>query len=379
MTASPKLNRWQPSSPRLASGPVRLRTLMQTQRAATLAQFAAIPEDLFCRQAHSDFSPVGWHLGHIGYTESLWLLDTEADRQALKPFQNLARRFIADGGPKARRQVLPDRTRILDYLATIRQRTTQRLAITDFTDPKTQQRWFFLLQHESQHCETVTIVLAQLGHHAPQLTAQPTNTAIHTPAGGFWQGCDAPIALDNERSAHWVELDDYWIDSHPVSQGDYAKFIAAGGYTDRRWWCDAGWDWCQTAAITQPTYWQATPPDQPVCGVSWYEAAAYARFVGRRLPTEAEWEKAAQQHPLIRSSIGQVWEWTDSWFAAYPGFQPFPYPGYSASYFDQAHRVLRGGSWATADWTVRPSFRNWYHPWSRAIFAGFRTAADRVP
>jgi gamma-glutamyl hercynylcysteine S-oxide synthase len=357
----------------------QLATLMVTQRAATLAQFAAIPEAQFCRQAHPDFSPVGWHLGHIGYTESLWLLDTAADRPALQPWQTFAQQFIADGGPKAQRQVLPDRADILDYLATIRQHSLTRLTQTDFTQSATQQRWYFLLQHESQHCETVAIVSAQLGQRLPQFTDLPRpSTAIHIPAGGFWQGLDAPIALDNERRAHWVELDDYWIDRAPVRQRDYAKFIAAGGYTDRQWWCEAGWNWLQAAGVTQPTYWQTDQPDWPVCGVSWYEAAAYARFVGRRLPTEAEWEKAAQSPGAIQSSMGQVWEWTDSWFAAYPGFRAFPYPGYSSAYFDQAHRVLRGGSWATADWTVRSSFRNWYHPWTNVIFAGFRTATDRA-
>jgi ergothioneine biosynthesis protein EgtB len=301
------------------------------------------------------------------------------------------------------------------------------LAIADF---ESQSRlWHFLLQHESQHCETIALVLAALGQHpvypasaaAHQTPAVPT-AMIAIPAGGFWQGSNAATALDNERPAHWLELPEYWIDPTPVTCGQYQEFMAAGGYHDRAWWSESGWTWQQTAQITQPHYWrpELTASNHPVCGVSWYEADAYARFRGKRLPTEAEWEKAAQWHdqtsqdcgahpssranlshhdrptllsgtsavtafPSGRSptglwdSIGNVWEWTDSWFAPYPGFTPFPYGGYSASYFDQAHRVLRGGSWATRPWSIRPSFRNWYHPWSRVIFAGFRCAQDPPP
>ena len=123
-------------------------------------------------------------------------------------------------------------------------------------------------------------------------------------------------------------------------------------------------------ATEHPLYWNAdrSVDRSAVCGVSWYEADAYARFVGKRLPTESEWEKAA----LIQNMLGEVWQWTSTWFAPYPDFESYPYPGYSQTYFDQAHRVLKGGSWATFPWAMRNAFRNWYYPHVREIFSGFR-------
>jgi ergothioneine biosynthesis protein EgtB len=415
---------------------------MQRNRAMTLALFELIPDDIFSLQAHADFSPVGWHLGHIGYTESCWILAHLAGQPCNYPqYQQL---FAADGLPKHQRQQLPDRDTILAYLQDIRAQV--EVYLQDANIHQQSRWWHFLLQHESQHCETIAIVLALLGQVAvyPQQPATATadpSPMIQIPAGGFWQGMTGPMALDNEQPAHWVELPDYWIDATPVTCAQYQEFIAAGGYRNPQWWSSAGWRWQQQQAHQQPHYWPPEPAEShyPVCGVSWYEATAYARFVGKRLPTEAEWEKAARwngqqsqhfpwgetwQHALgphslfqgcdrqpseranlsgvnLRSGLagttpvtaypngrspyrlwdclGNVWEWTDSWFRGYPQFAAFPYAGYSQAYFDDQHRVLRGGSWATRPWSIRASFRNWYHPEARVIFAGFRCARDSAP
>ncbi|MEM0979076.1 MAG: SUMF1/EgtB/PvdO family nonheme iron enzyme [Cyanobacteria bacterium P01_H01_bin.58] len=238
------------------------------------------------------------------------------------------------------------------------------------------------------------------------------------PRGEFVMGNDDVDALDNEQPLHSVTLTDYWIDQTPVTVADYAAFVAAGGYHNSQWWHPKGWAWRQKHNITQPLYWRPETLWQktPVCGVSWYEADAYACFMGKRLPTEPEWERAArwqpQTHQLQRypwgeapltaqrgnfggtigqvtpvgsypagrspagcdDLLGNVWEWTNTWFEGYTDFTAYPYVGYSQTYFDQAHRVLRGGSWATRPWVLRPTFRNWYHPWMRQMFAGFRCA-----
>src|SRR5581483_11470082 len=160
---------------------------------------------------------------------------------------------------------------------------------------------------------------------------------------------------------HTVSVAEFLIDRYPVSNGDYLRFIDRNGYHTLQWWTPAGWEWRTKHGVEHPLYWRQARPgnwcevnlagtrplalDQPVICVSWYEADAYARFVGKRLPTEAEWEKAAREGRL--EDVGRVWEWTSSWFQPYPGFSAHPYDGYSLPYFDQQHCVLRGGSWAT--------------------------------
>jgi iron(II)-dependent oxidoreductase len=261
---------------------------------------------------------------------------------------------------------------------------------------------------------------------------------IKVEGGPFEMGSDGyPFAYDNERLAHTVELADFRIDAYPVTAGEYAEFIEAGGYRTRSLWSDQGWEWKETNHIYAPEYWSrsddshetrwrvremfedtAMRADHPVTGVSWYEADAYARFVGKRLPTEAEWEKAASWDPAadrkrrfswgdepgdqgnfgfrnwgttpVRTfakgasaygcldMTGNVWEWTASRFDAYPGFKAFPYPEYSAIWFDGDHRVMKGGSWATRLPLLRCSFRNFWRPQFRIAFSGFRCAADSL-
>ncbi|MEG4351816.1 ergothioneine biosynthesis protein EgtB [Microcoleus sp. LAD1_D5] len=408
------------------------RDLQQCRR-GTFKLFADIDYDTFCRQAHPDFSPVGWHLGHIAYTEDLWLLQRCAGLEPV--FPQYHKLFAADILPKKQRVFLPALPEVELYLDAVRKKVLDYLEVAPIDEQE--RLWRFIIQHESQHCETVAFVLQMqrkkeekrgneegrlisnsrlpIADYQLQITDSP---AIEIPGGEFYMGSDAAEALDNERSRHLCYLEAYSIDRYPVTCGQYGNFMESGGYQNPDWWSADGWKWLQGEAVSRPLYWSENPAfhNHPVCGVSWYEAEAYCNFIGKRLPSEAEWEKAASwdatnqtyriypwgeeppngslcnhgnniantspvdAFPKGASAIGcydmlgNVWEWTASTFDAYPGFESYPYRGYSQVYFDGEHRVLKGGSWATFPQALRSSFRNWYYPGVRQIIAGFRCA-----
>ncbi|MDJ0588798.1 MAG: SUMF1/EgtB/PvdO family nonheme iron enzyme [Pleurocapsa sp. MO_226.B13] len=402
---------------KLSSIPSRRQSIareLQRVRQNTLDLLSEVNDSFIYTQAHPDFSPIGWHLGHIAFTEAYWILERLANLSPSFPQDRQYHRlFAADGLPKKERQNLPQIEVIQDYLASVRIKVLEYLKSAPIEQQERLWRW--LIQHESQHGETMTLIWQlhrqRNNQHFSVDFSQLESSLdpeiklgemVEIPAGEFVMGSNSLEAQDNESPAHRVHLDTYWLDRHPVTCGQYYQFMAAGGYQKRQYWSDSGWQWLQEYPVAQPLYWSDSTDwvDHPVCGVSYFEAEAYANFVQKRLPTEAEWEKAAlgastkcnhdrlightspvNAYPDLskygcQDMLGNVWEWTASWFAGYREFASHPYPGYSEVYFDRQHRVLRGGSWATNRSSLRTSFRNWYYPQVRQILAGFRCARD---
>ena len=416
-------------------------------RARTLLLIAPLSDEELHAQHDPLMSPILWDLGHIAHFEELWLTrNLEGPIEVVEmpglyhPFEHARSARAALPLPGIR-----DCQQIMDE---IRGRVLARLATTDLDPGQPLLRdgyvYRMVLQHEYQHNETILQTLQlKLGKpyspaarfEVPTQGSRPAATPgamVRFDGGPVEIGTDdRSAAYDNERSRHEVELVPFWIDVTPVTNGEFTDFIAAGGYRDPAHWSEAGWEWMLQAGIGAPKYWERVDgewvtrsmdrtgpvdPLRPVCHVSYYEAEAFARFAGKRLPNELEWEAAASWDPATGSKrgfpwgeqspsqhlanidqltfgtapvgsypnnvspigcygmIGDVWEWTTSPLSPYPGYESFPYPEYSEAFFGPEYRVLRGGSWATRPGVIRNTFRNWDYPIRRQIFSGFRCA-----
>jgi iron(II)-dependent oxidoreductase len=407
----------------------------------------AVDDDDLVRQHSPLMSPLVWDLAHVGNQEELWLVRDVGRRDPVR--SDIDELYDAFKHGRASRPTLPllGPSEARTYVREVRDKVLDVLDTSDLEGrPLVQDAFAFgmVAQHEQQHDETM-LATHQLRAGAPVLHAEdppPARAALPTsevlvPAGGFTMGTSTePWALDNERPAHASYTGAFFIDTAPVTYGQYLRFVAAGGYQQKRWWSPTGWKHVQEAGLEAPAFltrdgdrwWrrrfgrvEPVHEDEPVTHVCFHEAEAYASWAGKRLPTEAEWEKAArwdpstdrsrrypwgdedpspehanlgQRHlraapvgaypagasPLgVHQLIGDVWEWTSSDFAPYPGFSVFPYPEYSAVFFGPDYKVLRGGSFGTDAVACRGSFRNWDFPARRQIFAGFRCARDPRP
>ncbi len=363
---------------------VALAADLATVRRRTLELVSHLSTADLERQIDPILSPLVWDLGHIAAYEDLWLVHRHAGRELLRA--DLAALYDAFETPRAVRGDLAilGHADSLRYLDDVRERTLEAID-THGADPVLHE---LVLRHELQHTETMrqAMEVAGLlpdGEPAPVNlcgdAADPTGGWVHVPAGSFLMGSgDNHFAYDNERPARRVDVPAFRIARRPVTCASWRTFAEGGGYVRREWWSDEGWAWKEDQDINGDRSTADGAPHAPVCHVSWFEADAFARSLGARLPTESEWERAAtwDQEPAALRHIGLVWEWTSTQFDGYPGFVAHPYPEYSEVFFARGHRVLRGGSWAAHPRVATRSFRNWDLPERSQIFSGIRLAAD---
>lgn len=357
-------------------------------RRATLALAESLPDGELEVPRLATVNPPLWELGHVAWFQERWVLRHAAGQAPLRADGDAL--YDSSAVPHATRWTLPlpDREGTLAYLREVEARA-QALLARGAADP-----YFVRLSvfHEDMHLEALAFARQTLGRSAPALPPAPAPGAageagdVEFPGGPFLLGSapSEPFVFDNEKWAHPVALAPYAIARAPVTQAAFAAFVDDGGYARRALWSEEGWRWREAARAEAPVYWarrgggwarrtfdrwEPLAPDRPVAHICAHEAEAFCRWAGRRLPTEAEWEAAAD-----RLAWGSVWEWTASAFLPYPGFAPDPYRDYSQPWFG-THRVLRGGSAVTPRRLHRRTFRNFYLPDRRDPWAGFRTCA----
>jgi ergothioneine biosynthesis protein EgtB len=399
-------------------------------REATLALVAPLSPEDCAIQSMPDASPAKWHLAH-----TTWFFETFVLRPHVPGYRvfdaayaylfNSYYNTVGERHPRPERGMLSRPS--LDEVVAYRRHVDEALQREDLSS-EALSLIELGLHHEQQHQELIVTDVKHLLSRNPlkpayQKTWPLTSIRareprwIRFPGGLYDVGHAGPgFAFDNETPRHRVWLEDFEMASHPVTHGDFMRFIADGGYRRPELWLSAGWDLVCARGWEAPEYWTRrdggwhtftlhgevpVDPNTPICHVSFFEAEAFARWANARLPTEAEWEVAARGlriegnflesgalHPLalreepedgaLAQAFGDVWEWTRSDYAPYPGFRAAP--GAVGEYngkFMCGQYVLRGGSCATPASHIRLSYRNFFAPDARWQFSGLRLARDR--
>jgi len=391
-------------------------------------------------------NPVLWEIGHVGWFHEYWTLRHAHGRAPL--IERGDRLWDSSAVPHATRWQLdlPNPARTFAYLAHVLAWQEDLLGRSSVYD---NARYFYELaiRHEDMHVEALSYSRQTLSYAPPAGLGEPARPVAGgaggdaaVPGGPWRLGSTAAdgFVFDNEKWAHETALAPFRIARAPVTNAEFGAFVESGGYGVREFWSDAGWAWRQSRNAERPVYWQAKRDGvwsarryrsvaalalhQPVTFVTWFEAEAWCRWAGRRLPSEAEWEAAAIGEPAAggarladirrrwpwgdaaptlahanldfafdgpidvaacaggdsafgcRQMIGNVWEWTASDFLPFSGFAADPYKDYSQPWFG-TRRVLRGGCWATSARIARPAYRNFFTPDRNDVIAGFRTCA----
>ena len=433
-----------------------LHAALTNARRTTDALFDIVRTDSLYERPIAERHRIVFYIGHLEAFDRnllkgrlLPLSDSSADLDRLFAFGIDP---VGGGLPTDQPSDWPALARVREYVRQVRDEVDEGLArIADRSITSGEFSAGLLLnvaiEHRLMHAETLAYMLHRLPYdrkngpaRIASLAPVPAGSAmIEIPAGPATLGLarnSGTFGWDNEFERHLVAVPAFAIDRYKTTNSEYLEFIHAEGYQRREFWSDADWEWKEANGISHPAFWEKRgdgaeffwkgmfdaiplPLDWPVY-VSHAEASAYARWVGKSLPTEGQWQRAAYgsidgqsrkypwgshsadasrgnfdfanwdpvsvaAHPAgasafgVEDLLGNGWEWTSTVFAPFSGFQPFPfYPGYSADFFDGKHYVIKGASARTAACMLRPSFRNWFQPHYQYVYAGFRCVSNRL-
>ncbi len=432
--------------------------LLAEARSRTLALVADLSDEQLIGPLLRIVNPPLWEIGHVAWFQEKWAWRHLRGRAPVRADVDELYDSAAIAHDSRWELLLPSRDETQRLMQASLDNVLGQLGAGALAD---EDLYFHLLPlfHEDMHSEALTYTRQTLSYSAPKLAGTspaeaedggPCPGDVEIPGGLFFAGAmpadqgrfaaGGAFVFDNEKWAHPVQLKPFRIARAAVTQAEFAAFVDDGGYASQRFWSEPGWRWRTEVEARHPVYWRNAAgrwerrvfdrwkplePHKPVLHVSWYEAEAYCRWAGRRLPSEAEWEMAAAAEPGetvlngaispwrkrrypwggepptperanldwrrmgtidvgalpagdswagCRQMIGNVWEWTADWFGPYPGFKPDPYREYSEPWFGN-HKVLRGGCWTTRARLIRNTWRNFYMPDRRDVWCGFRTCA----